>query len=239
MFSTGYTHKQTRRNIGETNTRPDLASWGAPITVTEVTSGEAVQVWRRGTATSANLFYNSPELDTDYHGGDITVNKRMSNRWSLMGGAIVGQGDAADARRHCAAIRTSSTTSTTRRLATADRPWSYRLSGVYELPYGVSASGTWQYQAGAPEETTVVVTNQTITLPQGNQTLRVSEFGDARLPERGGARPELPQARSGSAAARSRRASTSSTRPTSPRSPPGSRSSDRPTAASAASRGRG
>jgi hypothetical protein len=37
-------------------------------------------------------------------------------------------------------------------LASADRPWSYRLSGVYELPYQVSFSGTWMYQAGAPEE---------------------------------------------------------------------------------------
>jgi hypothetical protein len=62
-------------------------------------------------------------------------------------------------------------------LASADRPWSYRLSGVYELPYQVSLSGTWMYQAGAPEDTAVQVTNQTITLPQGNQTVRVREFG--------------------------------------------------------------
>ena len=67
-------------------------------------------------------------------------------------------------------------------LASADRPWSYRLSGVYELPYGVSASGTWQYQAGEPQDTTLVVTNQTIALPQGNTTLRVREFGNTRLP---------------------------------------------------------
>ena len=44
-------------------------------------------------------------------------------------------------------------------LAGADRPWSYRLSGVYELPYQVSFSGSWIYQAGAPEETTVEVGN--------------------------------------------------------------------------------
>jgi hypothetical protein len=67
-------------------------------------------------------------------------------------------------------------------LASADRPWSYRLSGVYELPYQVSLSGTWMYQAGAPEDTAVQVTNQTITLPQGNQTVRVREFGDVRFP---------------------------------------------------------
>ena len=55
-------------------------------------------------------------------------------------------------------------------LADTDPPWSYRLSDSYQLPYDVMASGTWQYQAGAPEETTVVVTNRTITLPQGSSS---------------------------------------------------------------------
>ena len=58
VVSAGYTYKQTRRNIGETDTVQTLESWGMPITVTEVTSGEAVQVWRRGTANTARLFYN-------------------------------------------------------------------------------------------------------------------------------------------------------------------------------------
>ena len=154
MLSAGYTYRQTRRNIAETDTIQTLESWGAPITVTEVTSGEVVQVWRRGTASSARLFYNSPEMDLNYNGGDITLNKRMSNRWSLMAGASWGK-----------------TTQQTRggmrsdphiinyfdgeQYALTHRPWSYRLSGGYELPYDVSASGTWQYQAGAPQETTV------------------------------------------------------------------------------------
>ena len=181
VFSAGYTYKQTRRNIGETDTIQTLESWGAPITVTEVTSREVVEVWRRSTANSARLFLNASELDTDYSGGDLTVTKRLSNRWSMMGGAswgLVTQRTRGGLRSdpHIVNYFDGET------LATADRPWSYRLSGLYELPYGISASGTWQYQAGAPEETTVVVTNQTISLPQGNTTLRVREFGDTRFP---------------------------------------------------------
>src|SRR5262245_43635248 len=152
------------------------------ITVTEVTSQEVVQVWRRGTANSARLFFNSPESDTNYHGGEITVNKRMSNKWALMSGASWGRvtsrtrgGLRSDP--HILNYYDAET------LAAADRPWSYRVSGAYELPYRVMASGTWQYQAGAPEETTVVVTNQTMSLPQGNTTLRVREIGDTRPPK--------------------------------------------------------
>ena len=182
VLSTGYTHKQTRRNIGQRNTAADLASWGSPITVTEPLSGEVVQVWRRGTSASANLFYNSPESDTDYHGADITLNKRLSNRWSMMGGASWGKVTAQTrgGNRNDPHILNYYDSDV---LATGDRPWSYRLSGIYELPYAITMSGTWQYQAGQPEETTVIVVNTpTLALPQGNQTLRVREFGDVRFP---------------------------------------------------------
>ncbi len=40
------------------NTAVPIESWGAPITVTEVNSGETVQVHRRPSAASANLYYN-------------------------------------------------------------------------------------------------------------------------------------------------------------------------------------
>jgi hypothetical protein len=181
VLSAGYTYKTTRRNIGETDTIQTLATWGNPINVTEFTSGQAVQVWRRGTANTARLFYNSSDLDTNYKGGDVTVNKRLSNRWALMAGATWGRVTS----RTRGGLRSDPHILNyfdNETLATADRPWSYRLSGAYDLPYRVSMSGTWQYQAGAPEETTVVVTNQTISLPQGNTTLRMADIGDTRLP---------------------------------------------------------
>ena len=53
---------------------------------------------------------------------------------------------------------------------------------MHELPYDVFVSGTWMYQAGGPETTTVVVRNDTITLPQGSQTVVVREVGSVRLP---------------------------------------------------------
>jgi hypothetical protein len=180
VLSAGYSYRQTRRNIGETDTVQTLATWGNPITVTEVTSQQIVQVWRRGTANTARLFFNSPESDLDYRGGDISINKRMSNKWALLAGASWGKvtTPTRGGLRSDPHILNYYDTET---LALTDRPWSYRLSGSYDLPYRIMASGTWQYQAGAPEETTVIVTNQTISLPQGNQTLRMAPIGDTRL----------------------------------------------------------
>jgi hypothetical protein len=181
VLSVGYSYRQTRRNIGQVNTAAPASSWIGPLTVTEVTSGRTVNVWNRGTTASANLFYNSEEEDTNYHGSDITVNKRMSHRWSLQGGASFGRvtsrtrgGNRSDPNI------TSAFDSDV--IGANDRPWSYRMSGVYEFPHQIFASGTWQYQAGPPETTVVLVTNQTINLAQGNQEVRVAPVGEVLFP---------------------------------------------------------
>ena len=50
-----------------------------------------MEVWNRGTSAVANLFFNDPEVDTDYRGMDITFTKRLDKRWMLMGGATFGK----------------------------------------------------------------------------------------------------------------------------------------------------
>ncbi len=181
VVSGGFVHRETRRNIATKNTSAPPSTWIGPITVKEVTSGQTVQVWNRGTTASANLNYNSPEMDTDYNGGDITLRRRMNNRWALQGGATFGRVTAATrgGNRNDPNITSAFDSDV---ITDGNRPWSYRMSGVYELPYQVFVSGTWQYQAGPPETTTVLVTNQTVTLAQGNQTVLVAPVGDVRLP---------------------------------------------------------
>jgi hypothetical protein len=181
VFSAGYVHRETRRNFGLKNTAAPPESWQGPITVTEVTSGKSVQVWRRGTANAANLNYNSSDLDTNYNGVDLTLNRRLNNKWSVMGGASFGKVRVATrgGNRNDPHITSAYDSDV---ITNGDRPWSYRASGVYELPYQVFASGTWQYQPGAPETTTVLVTNQTIQLPQGNQSVLVAPIGSTRYP---------------------------------------------------------
>jgi len=181
VFSASFVRSETRRNIGNRNTAAPPETWIGPITVTEVTSGRQVQVWNRGTSAAAFLNYNDPDLDLTYHGLDITVNKRMSDRWALTGGGSFGHArvKSRGGNRSDPNIINSPFDEG---VPFGDRPWSLRMSGVYELPWDISASGTWQYMIGAPETTTVLVTNQTIQLAQGNQSVVVAPVGDVRLP---------------------------------------------------------
>jgi outer membrane receptor protein involved in Fe transport len=181
VLSAEYVIRQTRREIGQENTAVSLEAWGDPINVTEVTSGQPVQVWRRPSAASAILYFNDSRQNTDYQGVDVTINKRMSNGWFGLAGATFGKitrknrvGNISDP--HIVYNFDE------RAVTDDDRPWSLRLSGGYDLPWQLSLSGTWQYQEGAPETTTVLVTNQTIALPQGNQTVWTAPPGDVRYP---------------------------------------------------------
>jgi len=184
VVSVGYTRRETRRNIGYKNVAVPLESY-IPLQVTEVNSGKQVTVYNQAPALRAkndNLWDNFPQLDTNFNGADITVNRRMSDHWSLTGGASFGRtvGDiyatstTGDLNNPNNAFRTG--------VVGNDVPYSYRISGVYELPYQIWVSGTGQYYQGFPETTTVSVGNNTVALTQGTQTLTVEPRGTTRLP---------------------------------------------------------
>lgn len=186
VFSVDYAVRHTRRNIGQMNTAAPPSTWTGPITVTEVVSGQTVQVWNRGTSAATNFFYNSTDLETNYRGADVMLSKRLSNHWSLLGGATFGKVTAATRGGDRNNPNLTNPPAFDTNVTTADdRPWSYRASGVYELRYDLMVSATWQYQAGAPETTTVLVTAQTRTLAQGNQAVQVAPTGSTRLPNSG------------------------------------------------------
>ena len=181
VVSAGYVKRQTRSNLAQRNTAVPTSAWIGPMTVTEVVSGQTVQVWNRPSSASANLFYNSGETDTNYDGADLSLTKRFNRRWSMLSGATFGRARVATrgGNRNDPNILNAYDDNP---LSTADRPWSYRVSGNYELPWQFFVSGTWQHQIGAPETTTVSVTNATVTLAQGTQVVQVAPLGDVRFP---------------------------------------------------------
>ena len=184
VLSVGYTHRQSRRNLGQRNMAVPEATYTA-ITITEPTSGRAVTVYNQSAALAGRndtLWSNEEALDSNYNGGDITVNKRMSDGWSLMAGASFGEsiGDVLGGN-----LNNPNSKEVRRGLMGNDVPWSYRLSGVYDLPYRIATvSGTMQYYKGVPESTTVSIGSGAVPggLTQVTQSLIVVPRGTERLP---------------------------------------------------------
>ena len=143
--SGGYTRREKRNQLGQRNMAVPTSSYQR-LTVTERNSGETVTVYNQDPALRGRLdtvWDNDPEMDSTYNGGDITVNKRLSNRWMLTGGVSVGKNvgyvGAAD-------LNNPNSKEFSRGVQGNDVPFSFSMSGLYELPYGISLSGSYQHQ---------------------------------------------------------------------------------------------
>jgi hypothetical protein len=181
VVTVGYTHRVKLGQIGSRNVAVPMSAY-QPITVTEVNSARTVTVFNQDLATKGKndiLWNNESALDQTYDGTDITVNKRLSNRWMAAGGLSLGKnvGDiygTDDLENPNKTFR--------RGIQGNDVPFSLRLSGLYELPLGISASATFQRQTGFPELTSVSVGNNTFALVQGTTLVAVDERAATRLP---------------------------------------------------------
>jgi hypothetical protein len=181
VISGGYTRREKRNQLGVHNMAVPTNTY-VPLNVVEKNSQQAVTVYNQNPALRGridNLWDNDPEMDSTYNGGDITLNKRLSNNWMMTGGISVGKNigyvGVAD-------LNNPNSKPYSRGIQGDDVPVSLRMSGLYELPKGLSLSGSYQYQSGFPELTTVSVGNNTVALTQGTQAVIVNERGDVRYP---------------------------------------------------------
>ena len=183
VVSVGYTRREKIGNFGARNVAVPAETY-TPINVTEVNSGKAVTVYNQAPSLRLSrdiVWDNYRELDSTYNGTDINVDKRMTKGWMMTGGVSLGKttGDI-----HPVGSDLNNPNFTFRRGITGnDTPFSLRLSGVYDLPYGIAMSGTFQHQRGFPEATTVSVGNNTIALTQGTTSIVVEPRGTTRLPD--------------------------------------------------------
>ena len=190
VVSATYMRREGRRNIGPQNMAVPLASY-TPLQVTEATSGRQVTVYNQSPALIGKfdvLWDNVPALDSTYNGADLVVNKRLSDGWMLMAGASFGRtlGDifcnnsvtctaaSSDLNNPNFAFRQG--------LVGNDVPVSLRVSGLYQMRWGVSVSATAQHFTGFPENTTVLVGGNTVKLTQVSQSLVVEPRGTTRPP---------------------------------------------------------
>jgi hypothetical protein len=182
VVAVGYFHRDRKRNIGRRNLAIPLESY-TPMTVTETASGRTVTVYNASAALRGRFdtfFHNSPENDTAYNGLDVTFNKRMADNWMIMGGLSLSKNSG---RQDQNADLNDPNIQNSVGAFQNEVPVSFKLSGVYEFPYGVKFSGTMQHFTGFPEDITVLVTSSTVALTQVSQSIRVEPRANNRLPD--------------------------------------------------------
>jgi hypothetical protein len=181
VVSAGFYYRGTRRLIGQKNVAVPASSY-TRLDVTEVVSGRKVTVYNQDPLLRGRfdtLWDNYPELDTTYKGVDLTFNKRLSNRWMLMGSASFGKNEGdifpeQDLNNPNFQFR--------RGVVVQYIPHSVKVSGIYEFPWAITVSGNLQHYVGAPEQATVVVARDTVALTQVTQSIAVEPRGTSRLP---------------------------------------------------------
>jgi hypothetical protein len=182
VLSGGYTRREKRKQLGQRNVAVPTSTYQR-LTVVERNSGQTVTVYNQDPLLRGRLdtlWDNDPEMDSTYNGGDITVNKRLSNRWMLTGGLSLGKNVGYVGN---ADLNNPNSKEFSRGIQGNDVPFSLSMSGLYELPYGISLSGSYQHQSGFPEQTTVSVGSNSATLTQVTQVVNVAPRGDVRYPK--------------------------------------------------------
>ncbi len=182
VASVTYIHRRRGDEIGSRNVAVPTDSY-IPLQVTEVGSGRQVTVYNLNPALRGKfdiLYDNYPEVDAEFNGVDVTFNKRLSQGWMLMGGVSFGKSlgniyGTADLNNPNFMFR--------RGVIGDDVPVSFKAFGLYQLPYGISVSGSAQHFTGFPEITSVLVSRNTVTLTQVSQSITVEPRGTTRLPD--------------------------------------------------------
>ncbi len=139
---------------------------GGPVTLYDY------QAAYRGSAFVGNSPRNSPDdRDDNYDTIEFSLNKRMTNRWELM-----GTYSATKNHRWQIAIPQNPNEEINNFDGTWD--WYAKIVGTYQLPWGVYTSAFWQHLSGATLRRTYVFrqipNSSTITVP-------LEAFGDRRL----------------------------------------------------------
>jgi flavin-binding protein dodecin len=182
VANVAYYNRSVHRNLGSRNLAVPTDSY-IPMQVTEALSGEQVTVFNQDPALRGQfdrVYGNYPEMDQTYNGVEVTFNKRL-DRWSILGGLTVGRatgdiyGRSADLNDPNYQFR--------RGVTGFDVPVSFKVAGLYQLPYGVSAAYSFQHLSGFPELTTVLVGGDTVALTQVRQRITTEPHATSRLPK--------------------------------------------------------
>ena len=182
VFSAAYFRRGMRRILGSMNVAVPRESY-IPLDVVEATSGVPVTVYNQDPALRGRfdvVWDNFSQLDSNFNGLDLTLNKRFDQRWMMIAGLSFGdnQGDifgTSDLNNPNFQFRHG--------IIGNQVPVSVKVSGSYQAPWGILASAVFQHYTGFPETTTVSVGASTVALTQVTQSIVVEPRGTTRLPD--------------------------------------------------------
>ena len=160
----------------------------APITRTyvnpETGSPESITIYNlRPEFINARDRYisNVDILQSNYNGVQFDFQKRMSNRWQMLAGLSLQRHRGFDHNGTYTGVDFSNPNSAINRDSGSvfiDLPWTFTMSGSYQLPFDVTFSGKYTARAGDPLNRTTVFTG--LTASQASETIRLTQRGSDR-----------------------------------------------------------
>ncbi len=157
----------------------------------------SVQYYSPNAVVPVNSYYtNLPGYYRTYKGIELTARKRMSSKWMM--NASYTWNDApqfypSGSYQNPTGIALSNggqyapqSTSSGIDNVFVNAKWTARLSGVYQLPYGIDVAGFFNYRSGFPlihyvQTGTIYVTGTTTSASSGT-SVNLDRVGDVRLP---------------------------------------------------------
>lgn len=203
--SAGYHRRQHRNGLGIVDlARPTNAYTAVTRTYADPQRGSQTITIYNLDPTLVNrrdrVITNVDVLESDYDGLLLSFNKRMSNRWQLLGGVTLQQHEGfAHDGTFTNPGATTDLNNPNFRLNRADSaiftdiPWTFGLSGSYQLPYDMTVSGKYSSADGGPLMRTMTFSglvqaggSETVWVqPRGaDRTETVNKFVDMRFLKR-------------------------------------------------------
>ena len=134
--------------------------------------------FQRISALNRTIITNDPNVLQSYKGLEITVTKRLSNRWQMLAGYTRSKNRIANVSVDTSPnllINANGNITTT---SSADRPNQFKLTGMYILPlHDVILSGNLRSQQGPPVTRQI---SRALAIG-GSQTINLEPLGSSRL----------------------------------------------------------
>lgn len=177
----------TKRILDENGTVEDKSNW-VNIGNTSV-GGTQVPTWEQVDTGVGNYYYNLDKAYDTYLGLQVAMTKKLSNRW-MANFSFTWQDwkrkrfpeetlDMNNFDFYNDGVMAESTSGSGLSDIFVNSTWMVKLTGMYQLPYGLSLTTFFQAREGNPQplRNTTTLSQGTVYLYEGN-----SKLGDRRLP---------------------------------------------------------